>query len=184
MLGSSCPVTVPAWGPGPRRATPSLSINMGHGPETLPLVPNTQGGWVVSRPEQPTQVASCQSHHLWLCSLHDDLPASTSCMLGPSASSLNLPSKQFPPGQVLKPQPAAPTPVTPRPHCLPNSTSPHPNLNSSTRPLPQPLPLPTPDPPPPHSQPLPKGFFLLPLRKHYPSTENTSNSPLPSPRIQ
>ena len=108
MLGSSCPVTVPAWGPGPRRATPSLSINMGHGPETLPLVPNTQGGWIVSRPEQPTQVASCQSHHLWLCSLHDDLPASTSCMLGPSASSLNLPSKQFPPGQVLKPQPAAP----------------------------------------------------------------------------
>ena len=124
MLGSSCPVTVPAWGPGPRRATPSLSINIGHVPETLPLVPNTQGGWIVSRPEQPTQVASCQSHHLWLCSLHDDLPASTSCMLGPSASSLNLPSKQFPPGQVLKPPPAGGPPRdTPPPRRPPNYSS-------------------------------------------------------------
>lgn len=131
MLGSSCPVTVPGWGPGPRRATPSLSINIGHGPETLHLVPNTQGGWVVCRPEQPTQVASCQSHHLWLPSLHDDLSAPTSRILGPSASSLSLPSKQFPPGQVLKPQPAVPTPVTPHPSHTPPPLPPQLHLSPS-----------------------------------------------------
>ena len=96
-LGSPCPVTVAGWGPGPKRVIPSLAINTGRGPGNLLPVPNTQGGWVVSKPEQLRQVASCWPHHHCLSSLHSDLPNPKPCILGPSASSLSLPPLQIHP---------------------------------------------------------------------------------------